>query len=346
MREVRPHIRHPSRHMHARTTRERLDRRCGMSADHVELRVRQAGSDQRQHVGGEPRDRIHVRRVVHRPGEDEVRHRRVERRRMRLGRIEVAEVDPAADCADLVRLVGNEAREQRRLRRGDEAREVALGRDPALERGDVAPLTSIDQAHRAARGRGIGAPFLGIDVGEIHQAWSRARQVEHVGRHVGGVHEHGRTQLRHDAPHPVLQAPVAEEYDAQGLAGQQPAQAGEPRAAAIERGDVEVATEPTHRVHVRPVGRIVDQAAEMHVVPLAQPVQDVQRPYLLALDRRIGQALRQEQERWPAHPRPRTKGGPSRLASASGRRFQAAMNSRYFGLSGLWSGIAAPGASR
>jgi len=37
--------------------------------------------------------------------------------------------------------------------------------------------------------------------------------------------------------------------------------------------------------------------------------------------------------------------GFSALATTSGNRFHPAMNSRYFGLSGLWSGIDAPGAS-
>ena len=38
--------------------------------------------------------------------------------------------------------------------------------------------------------------------------------------------------------------------------------------------------------------------------------------------------------------------GPTALATGSGSRFQAAMNARYFGFIGLWSGIEAPGASQ
>ena len=84
----------------------------------------------------------------------------------------------------------------------------------------------------------------------------------------------------------------------------------------------------------------------MHVVPLRQIVQDVPVADLLALDQRIRQALHEEQKiRHRAQPSPRTIEGPIALAIGSGNRFQAAMNSRYFGLSGLWSGIAAPGAS-
>ena len=40
------------------------------------------------------------------------------------------------------------------------------------------------------------------------------------------------------------------------------------------------------------------------------------------------------------HPRLRTMSGPRRLASASGMRRQSAMNARYFGLAGLFCGIA------
>lgn len=47
-----------------------------------------------------------------------------------------------------------------------------------------------------------------------------------------------------------------------------------------------------------------------------------------------------------SHPRPRTSGGPRMFAIGTGSRFQPAMNSRYFGLLGLFSGIAAPSARR
>ena len=95
------------------------------------------------------------------------------------------------------------------------------------------------------------------------------------------------------------------------------------------------------------VRRIVNEAAEMDAMGARQVAEDVPRTDLVALVRRIGDAVRQKQQ--IAHgvqPSPRTIGGPSRLATGSGRRFQAAMNSRYFGLSGLWSGIVAPGARR
>ncbi len=93
------------------------------------------------------------------------------------------------------------------------------------------------------------------------------------------------------------------------------------------------------------IGWIVDEAAEMDAMRARQVAEDVPGTDLVALVGRIGDAVRQEQQvAHHAQPSPRTIGGPSRLATASGSRFQAAMNSRYFGLSGLWSGIFPPGA--
>jgi hypothetical protein len=46
------------------------------------------------------------------------------------------------------------------------------------------------------------------------------------------------------------------------------------------------------------------------------------------------------------YPTPRTMNGPSAFATGNGRHFQAAMNIRYFGFSGLWSGMVSPGFNR
>src|ERR1700723_1749931 len=90
---------------------------------------------------------------------------------------------------------------------------------------------------------------------------------------------------------------------------------------------------------------VVHETPEMHAESLRQMLEHVPGADLVALVRRVGNAVREKQQvAHPAQPRPRTIGGPSRLANGSGSRFQAAINSRYFGLSGLWSGIVAPGA--
>ncbi len=95
-----------------------------------------------------------------------------------------------------------------------------------------------------------------------------------------------------------------------------------------------------------PVGRVVDEAADMQPVRAGEMPQHVPRADLLALLGRIGKAVAEEQQvAASAQPTPRTISGPTAFATGSGSRFQAAMNSRYFGLSGLWSGIAAAGRS-
>src|SRR5690348_13549398 len=98
---------------------------------------------------------------------------------------------------------------------------------------------------------------------------------------------------------------------------------------------------------MRPVRHVVHKAAEMNAEIASEATEHVPGADLLALVGRVRHAMRQEQQ--IAHvrqPRPRTIGGPSRFAIGSGSRFHAAMNSRYFGLSGLCSGTACPGASR
>ena len=65
---------------------------------------------------------------------------------------------------------------------------------------------------------------------------------------------------------------------------------------------------------------LVDETSQMHVVPLDEVFQDLQRTDLLPLDRRIRQALSQEQEigHQFAHSRPKcSKGNVARLLFAS-----------------------------
>ena len=92
---------------------------------------------------------------------------------------------------------------------------------------------------------------------------------------------------------------------------------------------------------------IIDETAEVHAMRAREVAEDVPCTDLVALVRREGDSVREEEKiLHDAQPSPRTIGGPSKFAIGSGKRFQAAINSRYFGLSGLWSGIVAPGARR
>lgn len=92
---------------------------------------------------------------------------------------------------------------------------------------------------------------------------------------------------------------------------------------------------------------IIDETSEVHAMRAREVTKDVPRADLVALVGREGDPMCEVEKILHAvQPSPRTIGGPSRFAIGSGKRFQAAMNSRYFGLSGLWSGIVAPGARR
>ncbi len=95
---------------------------------------------------------------------------------------------------------------------------------------------------------------------------------------------------------------------------------------------------------VATVVRMIDEAAQPHPVRAGELAQDVERPHLVALVGRIGDAVREVEERRPAvlappYPRLRTMCGPSRLATPIGRRFQRAMKARYLGFIGLFCGM-------
>jgi hypothetical protein len=75
---------------------------------------------------------------------------------------------------------------------------------------------------------------------------------------------------------------------------------------------------------VPPVGQVVDEAGEVHARTTDQMTQKVPRADLVALVGRVRQAMCQEEDVGPAHPRPRETIGPSVFATGSGSRFQAA----------------------
>jgi len=113
-----------------------------------------------------------------------------------------------------------------------------------------------------------------------------------------------------------------------------------------------------------PVGGIVDQAAVMQSVLAAEMLDQIPAADFLAAIGRVGNSVADEEHALHGgvasrfriqacaettkffHPSPRTRCGPIALASGRGRRLHAAMNRRYFGLSGFSSGICAPAASR
>ena len=83
---------------------------------------------------------------------------------------------------------------------------------------------------------------------------------------------------------------------AERLAGQQAAQAGDLGALAVEMGKMGRGAKCRHRRFMLIILRIVDQTAEMHLVVPGKMTQDLQRPDLLPLDRRIRNPLGEEQQ--------------------------------------------------
>jgi hypothetical protein len=124
----------------------------------------------------------------------------------------------------------------------------------------------------------------------------------------------------HPAPQPG--APVIADAQrlatAAGRAGSRPG----PTRHQAQRADL-----PSHhgskRRHARLVVSTVDERAEEHPVTLGEFAQQVERAQLVALVRRIGNPMRQEQQgrtRVHGHPRWRTIIGPSASASVSSSR--------------------------
>ena len=90
------------------------------------------------------------------------------------------------------------------------------------------------------------------------------------------------------------------------------------------------------RRQVRGIRRVVGEAGEVHPREPGQMLQHVPRADLVAAIGRERDAMGEEQD--VVHqPSPRAIGGPSRLATQSGRRCHSAICIRYFGLSGLTS---------
>ena len=74
------------------------------------------------------------------------------------------------------------------------------------------------------------------------------------------------------------------------------AEAAAPGGAPVEGGEMGFGAEFPDRRHVLEVGRVVDQAAEMDPVAPRQMVEDLERPDLLPLVRRVGNPLTEKQQ--------------------------------------------------
>src|SRR5690606_23006117 len=134
--------------------------------------------------------------------------------------------------------------------------------------------------------------------------------------------------------------------DGQRLAANEAGKRPDLRLARIEGERNDARAQVLQEGHMGEIGGIVHEAAEMDAMPLGEMGEQMPRADLVALVRRIGNAVGEEQDigHGAPHPRSRAISGPMRLAMKSGNRCQVATMRRYLGLSGLMSGISAPSA--
>ena len=189
------------------------------------------------------------------------------------------------------------------------------------------PLPAIDPIHGKRRLPGIGPPFLGIDIRQIRHAKRVAFDAQNIRRHVGGTDQDGLRPDVGDRPlHPIRQAPVAVESDAERLAGEQTRKAGDFLLPPVDLREMRRCTERADGADMLQIERIVHQASQMDVMALAQMPQNLQRTDLLALYRGIGNALGQEKKiRHRPYARSRLMKGEIVLATATGSFRQAAI---------------------
>src|SRR6266540_4006582 len=93
-----------------------------------------------------------------------------------------------------------------------------------------------------------------------------------------------------------------------------------------------------------PIRSVVDERADKESIAARQMLQEMVGTNLVAFVRRIGQPVRKEEQRLHRRvqvrqPRPLTRCGPSALATEIGSRRHSAISARYFGFSGLFSGM-------
>jgi hypothetical protein len=337
---VRPDVRDAAGDDHARVARQRLDGRRRIHPDDIETHVGPLREDLRQDFRSEPADRVDVRPVVHRSGENDRQFVRGERGGSRGVRAEVRRVDAVLDHVHATGSFRRKTAEHLRLRARGEHRGRRHLRDRPLVRQQPFALAAEDRRRRPALRGGVLRPLGRIDVAEIDHH-PQLRDVFDELRHRRREHHALRDGVPgDDAVDPALQCRRAVVRDRQRLAAQQ---AGERAHLGKRRGDVDRLHAGAHRRqrgHVNPVGRIVDEGAKVQLVARGEVAQQVVRTDLVALVRRKRNAVAQKQQRLHVHPRLRTMPGPSAFATARGRRCQTAISARYFGLVGLFCGMA------
>ncbi len=142
-----------------------------------------------------------------------------------------------------------------------------------------------------------------------------------------------------DTVDPALQARVAIVAQGERLVGKQGVETADLGEARIEAGDVQAAAIAANLLDELLVVRVVDEGPEKNPVLGRQVLEQVVGADLVALVRRVGQAMDEVEDVGHGQPRLRTMCGPSQLARPIGMRRQASMNSLYLALFGLFCGM-------
>jgi len=272
MSDISADIRHPACHEHTRDRCQRLHFRRGARAHNMKLRGGHRLADQGQYLLREPDHGIHIGRVIHRAGENEIRLVQGIGRLECVGRIEIVEIHAIADTADAIGILRLGFPEQIGFGVRDECGPVAFADDPGFQFRHPPPFAVIDLAHGKRRHLRIGTPFLGIDVDQVDQSDGipRLRQIEDIGRHIGRA---DHDDVRFDGPHhlanPVLQSRVAIEHHAECLACQKTSQGRDLGITPVDLGEIRAGTHSPHGGDVLHVVRIVHQTAQMNVMGFA-----------------------------------------------------------------------------
>ena len=298
------------------------------AADDREARIRMARADRWQRVAREIGHRIDIGAIIHLPGEDDQRPRR----------LRPAARNRPRDRSDACRC-RSRSRSPRADRRNSSASAALTNRlaparagDLAFERGEQACLAPHQPAHRAACVVGKGGELGRIDVDEIHDT-SGARRT--ILRHLAGE-DVGRRSPRVRTSTAACDRRVGEGGERHGAAGRQ--RFGERHASAAWCG-ARLRSSPAGRRNSRrriAVGGSSAKATRWTRARRARCFSMWKRPDLVAAIGRERHAVGEEQD--VAHqPSPRDDPRADAVGDPSGSRFQVAIIAAYLGLSGLTS---------
>jgi fructoselysine-6-P-deglycase FrlB-like protein len=234
--------------------------------------------------------------------------------------------------------LGRAAAEAPRFLFGNEEAGFCICRHAPLVGEEAPRLPPVKCRSRPAAPQGVVSPLRRIHVDEI-DAGPDLGQIERVLRHRRGVDEClSHVVATHGLRRPLGKPAAPKIRQAERLAIQKSGDAARLLRPRRDRFDVQLGAQRLQRRHVLPVRRIIDESAEKHAVAAGEVPQKVIGAHLVALVGRVREPMREKEQRFH-QPRLLTRCGPMRFATEMGRWRQSAMSARYFGLSGLFSGM-------